>query len=148
MISQTAEYALRAVVFLAKGNGQPMTRQQIADGGHVPLDYLTKVMQMLSEQGIVSVKRGPGGGYLLVGERERLTVLDVVAAVDVSLRVKRCPLGIVGHEALCPLHAKLDEAAALAESVFRETRIVDLASSTIPGSGKEPACSFPPLDIS
>jgi len=148
MISQTAEYALRALVYLAKGNETPRTRQEISQNGLVPLDYLTKVMQMLSDHEIVSIKRGPGGGYLIVGPKERLTVLDVGAAIDRSLRVKQCPLGIVGHEALCPLHAKLDEAGALVESVFRETRIVDLATSTSRGLNRPNACTFPPASES
>ena len=46
MITQTAEYALRAIVFLADQQGAPKTTQQIAEATQVPAGYLAKVMQM------------------------------------------------------------------------------------------------------
>ena len=55
MISQTAEYALRAVVCLAAANGVARTRQELSDDGSIPLDYLTRVMQKLSDHDIVSI---------------------------------------------------------------------------------------------
>lgn len=144
MISQTAEYALRAVVYLATANGVPRTRQEISDEAQVPLDYLTRVMQKLSDHDIVSIKRGPGGGYQLTPSLETLTVLSVIEAVDSIARIEKCPLGIAEHEALCPLHAKLDEAAALVEAAFEKTRIIDLIPATRQGRGRRQQCSFPP----
>lgn len=144
MISQTAEYALRAVVCLTTANGVPRTRQDLSDEGKIPLDYLTRVMQKLSEHDIVSIKRGPGGGYLIKASPESLTVLDVVTAVDSIPRIEHCPLGIAEHKALCPLHAKLDEAAALVEAAFEETRIIDLLPSTARTRDRSRRCSFPP----
>lgn len=144
MISQTAEYALRAVVWLARDTSVPMTRQEISDGAQIPLDYLTRVMQKLSDHGLVSIKRGPGGGYLIQPPMETLTVLDVVTAVDSLPRIERCPLGIANHETLCPLHAKLDEAAALVEAAFKNTRIIDLLSDAGKSPARDHGCSFPP----
>jgi DNA-binding IscR family transcriptional regulator len=54
MFSQTAEYALRAVVALADSGGQPLTTQQISTVTQVPPDYLAKVMQALGRSGLVS----------------------------------------------------------------------------------------------
>lgn len=144
MISQTAEYALRAVVFLAQQNGSPCTRAQISDCGLIPLDYLTRVMQLLSDAGIVSVKRGPGGGYMIARPKEELTVLEVVSAVEALPRVTKCPLGLSDHELLCPIHAKLDEAAALVETAFRDTLVIDLIPpKRTSKKAKRNHCSFP-----
>lgn len=148
MISQTAEYALRAVVCLVTANGVAKTRQELSDEGLIPVDYLTRVMQKLSEHDIVSIKRGPGGGYQISQPVKTLTVLDVVSAVEPLARIEHCPLGIAEHEALCPLHAKLDEAAALVEAAFQKTRIIDLVSATGQRSGRKQRCSFPPTDES
>ena len=82
MISQTAEYALRAIVFLAMANGTPRTRKQISSGSHVPLEYLTKVMQILSDQGIVSIKRTV------------FTLLAVITATIILQRVAYCKVHI------------------------------------------------------
>ena len=57
MISQTAEYALRAIVFLAD-QAEPRTTQQIAAATRVPPSYLSKVMQALSRARVVHSQRG------------------------------------------------------------------------------------------
>src|SRR5262245_46906388 len=118
MFSQTAEYALRAVVYLAAQGGEPRTAQQIAEVTRVPAGYLSKVMQALSRAGLVHSQRGLGGGFTLAVPPADLTVLDVVQAVDPIRRIKSCPLGIKGHVNLCPLHRRLDQAIALVEKAL------------------------------
>lgn len=127
MISQTAEYALRAVVVLGSQHGQSMTTQEIAQASRVSTSYLSKVMQSLGRAGIVDARRGLRGGYVLVRPLEQLTVYDVVNAVDPLERIHHCPLGLSAHaERLCPLHQKLDDAVAMLESYFKETTIASL----------------------
>ena len=65
MFSQTTEYALRAVAWLAENAGSAQTTQQIADGTQVPSDYLSKVLQTLARAEIVSAVRGKNGGFTL-----------------------------------------------------------------------------------
>lgn len=139
MISTTAEYALRATVFLATRHGQPTSRQDIAGATNVPLDYLLKVLGTLDAAGIVRSKRGPGGGYWLGDDPAEISALDVVEAVDSIPRIRRCPLGISRHAQLCPLHRLLDAAAAKVEEAFRKVSIGDLASA----KRSLPACAFP-----
>ncbi len=141
MISQTAEYGLRAIVFLADQNGVSQTTSQIAEGTMVPAGYLAKVMQSLSKARVVHAQRGPNGGFVLAKPSDVLTVLDVVNAVDPIRRFPECPLKLPHHgKNLCPLHRKLDETAALAEQAFGRTTIHELLS--VPQSRK-PLCRFP-----
>ncbi|MEO6809766.1 MAG: Rrf2 family transcriptional regulator, partial [Isosphaeraceae bacterium] len=65
MISQTAEYALRAIVFLGGHVGRPATTRQIAATTKVPVGYLSKVLQSLGKAGLVDAQRGLHGGYVL-----------------------------------------------------------------------------------
>ena len=92
MISQTAEYALRAVVLLGSQPGRPMTTQEVARLSQVPAGYLSKVLQSLGRSGLVEARRGLGGGYVLTRPLEQLTVYDVVHAVDPLKRIHHCPL--------------------------------------------------------
>src|SRR5438067_9463549 len=124
MISQTAEYALRAVVCLGTEGARPLTTQAIADRARVPAGYLAKVLQSLGRAGIVGSQRGLRGGFVLARTLDELTVLDVINAVDPLKRIKRCPLGLAAHgQRLCPLHQRLDEGIALVESLFEGTTI-------------------------
>lgn len=136
MISQTAEYALRAVTCLAVQNGEPLTTQQVATAARVPAGYLSKVLQSLSRAGLVDSYRGLHGGFVLRRPPTELTVLDVVQAIDPIQRIHTCPLGIESHNpSLCPLHRTLDDALRLVEEEFERTSIAELLD------GGEP--SFP-----
>lgn len=139
MISLTAQYALRAVVFLAKNGGGYVSRLDITEATTVPHDYLLKVLNELDAAGIVESRRGPGGGYRLTRSPEDITTLEVVLSVDTIPRIKECPLGISNHEVLCPLHKLLDEASRLVEESYRNVTVEDLILKR-----KQPkSCNFP-----
>jgi Rrf2 family nitric oxide-sensitive transcriptional repressor len=142
MISQTAEYALRAIVYLASQKGEARTVQQIAEATRVPAGYLSKVMQGLSRAGLVHSQRGLHGGFTLNPAPDRLTVFDVVQAVDPIRRITSCPLGLKGHVNLCPLHRRLDGALALVEKALQESTIAELLAEPNPKKGiPVPLCS-------
>ena len=141
MISQTAEYGLRAMVYLADQNGEPRTTAQIAEVTLVPAGYLAKVMQSLSRGGLVTSQRGLYGGFTLASPAEDISILNVVNAVDPIRRYPECPLGIESHgKRLCPLHRRLDEAAQLVEDVFGKTTLAELLTVA---PSRKPLCRFP-----
>ena len=141
MISQTAEYALRAIVYLADQKEAARTTAQIAEETQVPANYLAKVMQLLSKARVVHAQRGPNGGFILAKPGTELTVLEVINAVDPIHRFLECPLKIPHHgKNLCPLHRKLDDTALLIEQTFGDTTISSLLD--VPRSRK-PLCRFP-----
>ena len=126
MISQTSEYALRAVVAIAR-ESKPLATAQIAEVAHVPVGYLHKVLQQLTRSGLLLSQRGLNGGYRLAVSPESLNVLQVVNAVDPPKRIVRCPLGLAEHrEHLCLLHQRIDDAFAAVEKAFAETTIIEL----------------------
>ena len=101
MISQTAEYALRAVVVLGSQSGRPMTTQDVARVSRVPGGYLSKVLQALGRAGLVEARRGLRGGYVLSRALDELTVYDVVQAVDPLRRIHTCPLQLTRTPNAC-----------------------------------------------
>ena len=131
MFSQTAEYALRAAVFLADEPAERHTARDIAHAMDIPVDYVSKVMQCLARAGLVEAQRGKLGGFRLTRAAGRISLLDVVNAVDPIRRISACPLRLEQHKrVLCPLHRKLDDALAGIESQFRQTSIGDLVGVT------------------
>jgi Rrf2 family protein len=138
LISQTAEYALRAVVFLGDRMGQPCTTAQLADDIRAPPDYLAKVLQALSRAAIVHSQRGLHGGFILARDPGELTMLDVVSAVDAFHRIDECPLNRPRHSGgLCPLHRRMDSMMAVAEQALSDTTIEEVLEE--PGL----LCTFP-----
>ena len=133
MFSQTAEYALRAIVVLSADPEKSWTAQDIAAESKVPQDYLMKVLQSLGKEGLVVAQRGRGGGFTLRRQPSEITVLDVINAVDPLRRIKHCPLGLKTHsKTLCPLHRKLDDAIRSVEEAFASTTVDDLLSDPSP----------------
>ncbi len=132
MISQTVEYALRAVAHLAAQAPESCKTQEIATATHVPAAYLSKVLQSLSRAEIVRSQRGIGGGVSLASDPHELTILDVVTAVEPLQRITSCPLDLKSHgTTLCPLHRRLDDAMAQVEAAFAETTLAELLE--VPG---------------
>jgi Rrf2 family nitric oxide-sensitive transcriptional repressor len=129
MISQTVEYALRAVAHLAAEAPASCKTQQLAALTQVPAAYLSKVLQSLNRAKIVRSQRGIGGGVALAADPQVLTILDVVNAVDPLQRITNCPLNLKSHGAhLCPLHRRLDDAMAQVEAAFASTTLAEVLS--------------------
>jgi Rrf2 family nitric oxide-sensitive transcriptional repressor len=141
MISQTTEYALRAIVFLADKPKEAQTADAIANGTKVPVGYLAKIMQGLAKAGLVTSQRGLYGGFTLVSSPKELTIYAVVQAVDPIRRITECPLGLEGHGSnLCPLHRGLDNAMLAVETAFRKLTIHHLLNQP---QSTRPLCAFP-----
>ncbi len=140
MISQTAEYALRAMVYLAMQRSA-VTGHDIAAITKVPPGYLSKIMQQLVKGKLVSSQRGIGGGFILSRTPNEISILDVINAVDPIERIESCPLGIQSHGLnLCPLHKRLSEATAHVEAAFAHSRLSELIEES-----QSPLCKSVPL---
>jgi Rrf2 family protein len=127
MLSQTVEYALRAMVYLAMESPATRTTEEIADATKVPRAYLAKILQGLNRASLIQTQRGIGGGISLTKTPAELTILGVINAVDPIRRITTCPLGISAHGTrLCPLHSRLDRAMAGVELSFGTTTLADL----------------------
>lgn len=124
MISQTAEYALRAVVCLAQNPDKPHTTAEIAKWTKVPEHYLSKVLLALAKHDVVSSKKGLHGGYLLANDPGELQLLNVINAVDPIKRIKTCPLKLKTHGTnLCRLHKRVNDSIGVIEDMFRASTI-------------------------
>lgn len=130
MLSKTAEYALRAVVCLARDRNHSESADRLAELTKVPRRYLNKVLQDLARTQLVISRSGPGGGYSLARSADEISILDVVNAVSPLERIRHCPLGLPSHTSLCPLHKELDKAYAATEAAFADVSIGKLLRST------------------
>ncbi len=126
MLPKTAEYALRATVWLGRTPDKAESADQLAKAIRVPRRYLHKVLQELVKAGLVRSQSGPRGGYTLDRNPENITILDVINAVGSIERIRVCPLGLESHTSLCPLHRELDRAYAAMEEAFTRVTIAQV----------------------
>lgn len=138
LLSDASEYALRAMVWMAQRPGQPQKVRELAEGTHAAPGYLVKVLQTLTKADILSAQRGSRGGFTLERDPAKLTVLEVINAIDPIERILTCPLGLKSHgKHLCPMHKKIDDAMAKIEASFGSTTIKDLLNQR---SRSKPLC--------
>ena len=129
-IPQTAEYALRAIVWLAREPAVVRKTAEVARATQVPSGYLSKVLQALCREQLLTSTAGRKGGFRIARPASQISVLDVIRAVGPVGRIQGCPLGIASHNgALCPLHRRLDEAMESIERAFAATCIAELPLS-------------------
>jgi len=124
--STSVEYAIHGLMYLSKApadalRGGTVLIADIAEATKIPEAYLRKVFQQLSRSGIVTSQRGARGGFSLARPPERITLKDVVEAIDgflpvySCLRLQRkctlddnCPVKEVFHEARRKMGEVLD----------------------------------------
>jgi Rrf2 family transcriptional regulator, nitric oxide-sensitive transcriptional repressor len=127
MISQTAQYALRAIVCLALRPHTSLTTGQLAELTKVSPEYLSKVMQLLVRADLVTSKPGKAGGFSLKASPETLTVLSIVEAIDPSTNADTSPLEIQSYgNVLRPLHQRLSQIHAFVRKECSKIFIKDL----------------------
>ena len=128
MLSHTAEYALRSVLFLADRDGAPASVEEIAEALGVPRNYLSKTLHRLAREGILHSTRGKGGGFRLGKDPEKLTLLRIVEPFDRMSGERRCLLGrpLCSDRNPCPAHNRWKAVSEQMARFFRETTVSDL----------------------
>lgn len=127
MISQTAQYALRAVVCLAHTSQNSLTTEQLAEMTKVPLMYLAKVMQALVRADIVTSKPGKAGGFSLKILPHELSLNTVIEAIDAPQGIEVYPLDMQSYGSILrPLYQKLSQMDALVRKECSKILIKDL----------------------
>lgn len=94
MLSDTAEYALRAVLYIAQhAEERPLRAEEIAEALSVPRNYLSKILHVLAKERVLESTRGPHGGFRLAVAAGRLPLHRVVTPFDPMEPRRTCLLG-------------------------------------------------------
>ncbi len=104
-ITRQADYAVRAVLYLARRGDERSATSQVAQEQHIPPSFLAKIISQLSIAGLLHTSRGARGGVTLARDPEEISVLEVVEAIDGPIQLNEC-VGEDGNcvfESDCPL---------------------------------------------
>jgi Rrf2 family iron-sulfur cluster assembly transcriptional regulator len=94
MLSMTAQYALRAFVYIStRGDEHPVLAKDIAAHTGVPLHYLSRILRDAVRAGLLESARGVGGGFRLSKPAKRIKLFDILSPFDDVLDRSRCPFG-------------------------------------------------------
>ena len=91
MFSTKAEYGVRLMVELGRREGQgPVSLAEIAEAEFLPLPYLEHLTARLRRAGLVESKRGAHGGYMLARPADRISMAEIVEALEGSIAPVEC----------------------------------------------------------
>ncbi|MHB1361056.1 MAG: RrF2 family transcriptional regulator [Thermoleophilia bacterium] len=126
-LTRQTDYAMRAVLYLATS---PLASiRQIAEAQSVPQEYLAKILQKLAKEGIVTTHRGVGGGVSLARAPEKISMLDVIEAIEGRVALNRCLIHPreCPREKFCPMHDELDRIGSSLASMFAKVNFARMA---------------------
>jgi Rrf2 family protein len=107
IFSKKCELALQAVLYLSTQEPElAFNAGEISEKIKVPKEFVSKVLQTLTINGIVGSKKGKSGGFFLAKEAKEIKLIDIVIAIDGLEMFHQCVLGFPGcsQETPCPVH--------------------------------------------
>ena len=94
MLSRTAQYAVKAMIELARlRDGELGCAACIAGRTGAPVNYLSKLLKLLAQQGLLESRKGLGGGFHLARPAREITLFDIAEPIDHVSRMSSCFFG-------------------------------------------------------
>ena len=135
MLSQKARYALRALLHLVEhGDARTIQVGEMAEMQNIPRKYLEFIMVDLKKAGLVTSRRGPGGGYTLSRPATEISFVEVMRAIDGPIALVPCAsenfyarCGDCHDEATCAIRRVLARVRDSAVAILANTSLADAA---------------------
>ncbi len=90
-LTRAAEYAIRCILYLSQqGQGVLTSRQEIAQQADIPTHFLAKIAQDLAKAGLIEIRQGARGGFILRKEPAAITLLEVVETMIGEISLNDC----------------------------------------------------------
>lgn len=119
LFSKKCELGLQAVLFLsAQEESKVFNAKEVSDQLKVPKEFVSKVMQILTDSGIIGSKKGKNGGFYLAKDPKKIKLIDIVESIDGLDIFYNCVLGFPGCSIKepCPVH---DEWGKLRDQAYK-----------------------------
>lgn len=136
MLSKTADYALRAILVLARREpDHALSADRLAELTGTPANYLGKTLYTLVRSGLLRSTRGRTGGFSLAVAPDAITVGRIAAVFGEPTMSRRCLMGTgpCDGTAPCSAHDRWQQLAAATFSPMDTTTIADLLADAEPG---------------
>ncbi|MCY4405955.1 MAG: SUF system Fe-S cluster assembly regulator [Rhodospirillaceae bacterium] len=140
-VSRMADYGVVAMTHIARAPRARHTAASIAVQTGVPQPSASKLLKLLAKAGILTSHRGAKGGYVLAYPPEKVSVADLVAAVDGPISLADCldgPSGICELESFCSVRGPWQKISDAIRVALEEVTLADMAQAA-EGVGELPA---------
>jgi len=144
MISLTGEYALRAMIYLARHRDEwPISGPRVAEEASIPRKYLSAILADLVRAGLLEGTRGKSGGFRITRPAKRIRLIDIVRSFEpVSSHRRICPFGnvVCSDTDPCGAHERWKGVKAALDCFMAETTLHDVAANhqEVSGANRHP----------
>lgn len=131
LLSKRCEYGIRAVLYLATRAGNSYVPiREISERLGVSFHFLTKILQDLTDAGMMQSFRGPNGGVVLARPASQLSMAEIVQILEGPDLFEACILGLpnCGEARPCPMHQHWSGIRADLRQMFSGITVADLAA--------------------
>ena len=123
----------RYFIYQSKENNEVVPSEEIAGKLNIPKEFVSKILQSLTESGIVLSKKGKSGGFALAKDPKKIRLIDVVGAIDGLGMFNSCVMGFpqCSPDNPCPVHDKWGELRTKTYNMLTAETLDDLKDKTI-----------------
>jgi Rrf2 family transcriptional regulator, iron-sulfur cluster assembly transcription factor len=131
MLSHTSKYAVRALIYIGVNDekNQKIGIKQISSALNIPAPFLSKILQSLARQKLLSSSKGPHGGFSLTKNSGNISLIDILKAIDGLDKFNECVIGVKycsEQENPCVLHSYYSSLREELKKKFEEVTISEL----------------------
>ncbi len=143
-LTKRAEYGLIALVHMVDHGSGPVSVREISERYPVPRRLLAEVLKVLGRCALVESRRGPGGGYTLARAPEKITLGDVVSALEGAPSLTNCEVPAVLRQGgcevkpTCPIRSPIQRVHEHLWDLLDRTTLRTLAAEPVPARTLRP----------
>lgn len=132
-LPKTVGYALHALCCVEKAAGKPVFVREIAERTGIKKPYLAQIVNQLVHDGLLSSKRGYRGGIVLNRSADRISLLQIVKAIQGDAWIPPCFFGLdqcpAQSESRCPAHSMWQTMRIQMESTLQRTTLAEVTQA-------------------
>jgi Rrf2 family iron-sulfur cluster assembly transcriptional regulator len=130
ILSKTCDYGLRAALYLAANDEREFVPiKEISEKLNISFHFLTKILQILTQENILTSFKGPKGGVKLAAPARTISLRKVIEAIDGDRLFTRCIIGLkaCSRERPCPLHSEWEPLRDRISQLFEKNTLFEMA---------------------
>ena len=107
LFNKSTEYSIKILLFLNDKDEKTFLKaKNIAQAVNLPKEYVAKILQTLAKNGIISSKKGKGGGFKILDANINIKLVDLINIFEIKSLYSRCIIGLFddSKDCSCPMN--------------------------------------------
>ncbi|HEU4403312.1 MAG TPA: Rrf2 family transcriptional regulator [Candidatus Polarisedimenticolia bacterium] len=133
-LTRGVEYGIEGILYLARRDrGEPAFLREISRATAIPETFLSKIFQKLASRGLIRSRRGFRGGFRLARPARRITLREIVEALQGPIEFHRCldHLRARGRQQRCHVRQTFEKVQRKVALILEQTTLEDILQAAL-----------------